>query len=76
MIRNILVLLIGALIGLSANAQTSSWPNPSKVPTSNKRIFLSILEVSRLFLVNRPILAEARNIRVIPDLGGDFPWFL
>ena len=30
MIRNILLLLIGAFIGLSASAQTSSWPTPGK----------------------------------------------
>ena len=30
MIRNIFLLVFGALIGLSANAQTTSWPNPSK----------------------------------------------
>ena len=30
MIKNIFLLVFGVLIGLSANAQTTSWPNPSK----------------------------------------------
>ena len=30
MIKNVVVLLIGALIGLSANAQNTSWPTPNK----------------------------------------------